>query len=761
MAVLLTGAKLFGVRHHSPRCSSVLVKWLAREKPRAVLIEGPSDATHLIEILAEKGTQPPVAILAYRKDGTPGSCVWPFASYSPEYAALSWAVANKVPVEFIDIPAGIALAEREAEDETHASEAPRGEARPEPTIYDRCAQARGYRTFEEFWEAAFEAPDYDPQTFVATLDDWADLTRQEGDLELHRARDAFMARRISEAVAKHRENVAAVLGAAHTAALARGDFDSALEAKLPAPLLCETTLIPYSFPRLSEQLGYGAGNRAPQYYQRAHDNDCDFKRATLEVLIEFCGHLRLRGFAASLADTIEAYRLALMLAQLREKQAPGLDEVRDAALAVLCRGEKAHIDGFLWPSVVGKNIGRVAGKIGRNSLQEEFWGEVKARRLPSTDEMETFSLRLNNEVEIASSIFLHRLRVAGIPYANFVGAARSKAGEAQAGGIAALTRVSEGWQAQWTPSTDIALVEKIVLGENLTAVCRRVLEDKLTAARSTGEAADVLLESVVAGVPATLAAALEACETRASADDDVFSLARASRALSGLLTYGSSRSDAGLSEKMLAPLCQATFTRSVLRLENACKGDDEAVKPALEAMRLLHETAQAQPLVDKPSWLDAARGLSGNFVVNAQTSGMAAGLLYLAQALTDADAAALIAQRLSNTAQPENCAGFLEGFLNVNATVIVKSRPVVAALDAFLCSLEIERFKNSLPALRRALGPLGATERRYLLENLVALRNLGGGAQAARAIVVEKDKQKLKEMNADLGKVMDDLDDLL
>ena len=61
-------------------------------------------------------------------------------------------------------------------------------------------------------------------------------------------------------------------------------------------------------------------------------------------------------------------------------------------------------------------------------------------------------------------------------------------------------------------------------------------------------------------------------------------------------------------------------------------------------------------------------------------------------------------------------AAFLEGFLEVNATVIVKSRAVVAALDSFICELEVDRFKNTLPALRRALGGLGATERRYLLE---------------------------------------------
>ncbi|MBX3475098.1 MAG: hypothetical protein KF754_12000 [Planctomycetes bacterium] len=758
MAVALGDAQLFGVRHHSPRCSAVLEKWLDKVRPRAVLIEGPSDANHLIPFIVDRETRPPVAILGYRVDGTPSSSMWPFAAYSPEYVALRWAARNNLRAEFIDIPAGTVLAEHENRP-TAAGGEPEADPSIATSIYDRCAQARGHRSFEEFWEASFEAPDYNPETFIATLDDWADLTRQQGDRTIHRARDAFMARRIAE-VSAEVGLVAAVLGAAHTAALSRGDLDPALEATLPKPLPCETTLIPYSFPRLSEQLGYGAGNRAPQYYQQAHDAGCDFKRATLEVLLNFTSQLRLRGFAASLADTIEAYRLALMLAQLRGKQAPGLDEVRDAATAVLCRGETRHIDDFLWPSVVGKNVGHVAGKLGKNSLQEEFWGEVRARRLPATDDLETFALKLNNETEIGSSIFLHRLRVADIPYANFVGTAR-KPGEIDAGGLSALTRVTEGWQAQWTPSTDVALVEKIVLGETLAIVCRRVLDEKLAAARSTGDAADVLLESVVASVPETLADALSACDAKASQDDDVYSLARASRALSGLLTYGSSRSSAGLSEKMLAPLCQATFARAVLRLDAACAGDDEAVKPAKEAMRLLHETAQAQPLVDKAAWLAAAMVVAGNYGINAGASGMAAGLLYLSQALDEAGAAALVAQRLSNTAQPENGAAFLEGFLEVNATVIVKSRAVVSALDTFICGLEVERFKNTLPALRRALGGLGATERRYLLENLVALRNLSQSAGVARALINERDKEKLKKLNTDLGKVMDDLDDLL
>ena len=66
-----------------------------------------------------------------------------------------------------------------------------------------------------------------------------------------------------------------------------------------------------------------------------------------------------------------------------------------------------------------------------------------------------------------------------------------------------------------------------------------------------------------------------------------------------------------------------------------------------------------------------------------------------------------------------------------------------------------------LPTLRRAFSGLGPTERRYLLENVLALRNLLDKGRAAQEILREQDKEKLKEMSGDLAKAMDELDDLL
>lgn len=760
MADLPASLHLFPVRHHSPRTSHVLRALLDVVKPTTVLVEGPCDANGLIDVMLDRETVPPIALLGYRTDGTPASSVWPFASYSPEYVALKWAKANGASASFIDISIGQSLAaERDVDIEDPAAAPDDG-----PSIYAQLAASRGFRSFEEMWEASFEAPAYDASSFRSALLAYADVVRLVSDRTFHRARDAFMVGKIEAALAAGADpaRTVVVIGAAHAAALVANDVDRSLEGMLAPTVPIASTVIPYSFPRLAEQTGYGAGNRAPQYYQRAFDADCDFRRATLEVLVDFCDHLRLRGFMASLADTIEAYRLACMLADMRGKAGPGLDEVREATIATMCRGDATHVDGFLWPTVVGRGVGKVASRIGKNSLQEEFWREIEHRRLPRNDAAESFVLRLNERVQVETSTFLHRLRIAEIPYASYQGTQQGRGAPAEdAGGIAALTRVRETWQAQWTPSTDITLVERIVLGDSIEQVCERMLSERLARANSTGAAADVLLESVVSGTVGTIATALAACDRFAAEDDDLPSLARACRALSGLVSYGSAREHGAVGDDAIPALCVKTYERAVLRLPAACTGNDEAVMGASEALRALHEIALGQPLVDREAWFSAAKELATSYAVHPRCAGLAAGLLYLAQRFDEDTVGAIVGQRMSNTLAPEAAVSFLEGFLQVNSLVLVKSKPVVETLDRWLVGLEKQSFRDTMPLLRRAFGPLGATERRYLLENVLALRKIGDKAAEASRVLGEKDKEKLAAVSEDIAKAMDDLDDLL
>lgn len=763
---------VFPVRHHSPRTSAALEAFLDALDPQVVLIEGPADATDLIDVLVDPDTEPPVAILGYRTDGTPGSAMWPFASYSPEYVAARWARARGRRVEFVDLTVGQTLAadaddipERSdhepdgVETETGASEAE--DDGPSLSASERIAQDRGFRSFEEFWEASFEAPAYDPVSFCSALLAWADVVRHEHARPIDRARDALMAGRATEVVAEGvpASAVALVVGAAHAAAMVAGEIDPDLVGLIPVAVAAERTLVPYSFPRLAAQLGYGAGNRAPLYYQRAHDAQADYRRATLEVLVAFTDHLRLRGYAASLADTIEAFRLAVMLATIRGKAEPGLDEVREAAIATLTRGDATPVDGFLWSAVVGHAVGRVASRIGRNSLQEEFWREVQDRRLPRTDEPERVILHLNNPVEVGTSVFLHRLRVGGIAYANHVGARAGRGAVEEAGGASALARPRETWEVQWTPATEATLVEAIVRGSTLEDIAADALDRQLAEARSSGDAAGIALEAVVASCARTAGQALDATERLAAEDADLPSLARAARALSGLATYGTSRAHGAFGDAAIRPLLAKVFLRAVLRVADAATGTDEAVEPTREAMRTLHEVALTQDGVDRPAWIAAARGLIESYAVNAGASGLATGLLYLAREIDDEELALVVGQRLSNRLEPVAAATFLAGFLEVNATAIVRSRAVVAALDAYLVELPVDRFREALPVLRRSFAGLGPSERRYLAENLIALRQVG--ASDATSILRQGDAQALKDMSDELSKVMDDLGDLL
>ena len=96
----------FGIRHHGPGSARRLLAALAELRPAHVLVEGPSDLSDLLPLLADPAMVPPVALLAYAADRPGAASFWPFAEFSPEYQAIRWALANDVPVGLIDLPGG-------------------------------------------------------------------------------------------------------------------------------------------------------------------------------------------------------------------------------------------------------------------------------------------------------------------------------------------------------------------------------------------------------------------------------------------------------------------------------------------------------------------------------------------------------------------------------------------------------------------------------------------------------------------------------
>jgi hypothetical protein len=101
---MIKDVPIFGVRHLSPAASISVLEYIEKINPKIILIEGPSDCSHLMSEMAAKQVTLPIALLAYTTELPIETVVYPFAEYSPEYQAILWAKNNKREVEFIDLP---------------------------------------------------------------------------------------------------------------------------------------------------------------------------------------------------------------------------------------------------------------------------------------------------------------------------------------------------------------------------------------------------------------------------------------------------------------------------------------------------------------------------------------------------------------------------------------------------------------------------------------------------------------------------------
>ena len=139
----------FGVRHLSPGAAWHLLQLLDEVHPEVILIEGLSDADHIIPFLTDPKCIPPVAILAYSQHPPVKTLVYPLAEYSPEYQALVWAAENGSRSHFIDLPSGIFMGLSECDF--------RGGVESEyRDIHAEIARLSGEDDYDSHWERCFE-----------------------------------------------------------------------------------------------------------------------------------------------------------------------------------------------------------------------------------------------------------------------------------------------------------------------------------------------------------------------------------------------------------------------------------------------------------------------------------------------------------------------------------------------------------------------------------------------------------------------------
>src|SRR6266487_2388623 len=95
---------LIGVRHHSPLLAAAVPALLDAAAPELLLVELPPELEPWIGWLGDPATVAPIALAVAGRNGN-WLGFYPFADFSPELAAIRWAVSRGVPVTAIDLPA--------------------------------------------------------------------------------------------------------------------------------------------------------------------------------------------------------------------------------------------------------------------------------------------------------------------------------------------------------------------------------------------------------------------------------------------------------------------------------------------------------------------------------------------------------------------------------------------------------------------------------------------------------------------------------
>ncbi|MBW3542238.1 MAG: hypothetical protein KY476_18370 [Planctomycetes bacterium] len=748
-----------------------LREFLDRTRPDLVLIEGLDDAGEVLPDVTRSETEPPVAILAYTDALPVRTLVYPFARYSPEYQALVWAHEHGVPAEFCDLPSDVFLGLQEAEIEwlertrREASEAPPsgdeppirvGVPEPRPSLYQRIAEQAGERDYDTYWERHFEHNAAPGSYRGATVELGRALRELEEDAPRWRAenlvREAYMRRRIEQAIGAgyQPDKIAAVVGAFHAPVLT-GEFPTMSDAELALlpRRTSKLTLMPYSYFRLSSQSGYGAGNVAPAYFELLWEalNERGIGDLSRRYLSLVARHLREAGTHRSTAEVIDSVRLAETLAALKGGLAPALADLHDAAVTLLGQGELSAVKESLARVDVGTAIGRLPRGVSQTSIQADFDRELARLKLEkyrgAVQQELDLDLRENRRVKSAETAFLdlnrssffHRLRVLGVSFAK-PGATRQES-----------ATWAEKWFLQWTPESEIELVESVLLGETIELATAYKFKSQLDACTSIADAAALVHDACRCDLMHSMELARRRLQELAAVSSEFAALAAAARQLGLVVRYGDVRR---FDAEPLVPLLEELFVQAAMSLFASAGCDDEAVPAMLEGIDALNKVGlEFHDRVAEPLWIEQLQKLADSDDRSPPLSGYACAIL-LERGLIENEALAReVSRRISPGVPADLGAGWFEGLAQRNRYALLARQPLWEQLAGYIASLDDDEFKRALVFLRRAFGPFSAREKRQISENLAECWGLN--ADAASELIeqplTEAEEESLKGLN--------------
>ncbi|MCB0527318.1 MAG: hypothetical protein KDC65_02515 [Saprospiraceae bacterium] len=699
--------------------------------PDIILIEGPPDAEALIPLVLNAEMHPPVALLVYQPKQLELASFFPFAEFSPEWQAMRYGLENRAPVRFMDLPMSLAFPMRELNAGAAAQGAKKQESR-DP--FGEIARLAGYSDPERWWDALVERQG-EGGIFPVILELMSAL--REGNLlpESRETllREAFMRQRIRETQKEQYQKIAVVCGAWHTPALAVEQFSASADA---APLKglkkvkTEATWIPWSFDRLAAQSGYSAGVVAPAWYrvlwETTRTAEEPVSNPVARWLTQVAHLLREKDLTVSPAHVIEAVRLAEGLATLRRTTLPGIEELREAAVAVLCGGSEKPLELIDRQLVTGEVLGAVPATLPQPPLKADFEAQARSCRLAKNTQEKTLELDLRQEAQLKKSRLLHRLQLLGVPWGRV-----SEVGAGKQGGF------HEHWQLKWLPDYEIRLIEAGTWGNTVEEAATHKASRRTRDSEDLPELTQVLGIALKADLPVLVPAILSKISAISALAKDTLMLADSVLPLAEVLRYGSARK---MNLNTVEQLLDQIVPRVCLQLPAACTAvaEDVAGEIARKILSVNRALGILRAAAHEAAWQKTLGQISDVQGVSPLLAGLAARLLFDKGLRTATQTGDAMHYHLSHAQAPAEAAQWIEGFLYGSGLLLLHQQELWQTLDRWVREMPDEHFIELLPLLRRSFSRFPDPERQKMLD----LVKSGGQPKSAAVSATDWDSAR-------------------
>jgi hypothetical protein len=710
---------VLGIRHHGPGSARHVRQFLEQLQPDIVLVEGPPEADAILSWADHAELKPPVAILVYQPDNPKESSFYPFAEFSPEWQAITYAKKQHIRVRFMDLPVTnrLALKGEQATAETPGPSDKLEDAEVEAPVdmpivvtidpVSHLGAAAGYPSGESWWEHMFEYRRANEDVFPAVQEVMQELRTAFPDNadQTGRLREAYMRKTIRQAQKEMFDRIAVICGAWHVPALidmpAIKDDNDLLKGL--AKVKVECTWVPWTYGRLSYASGYGAGIPSPGWYEHNwHYPDDDGTRWMAKVAALF----RQQQMDTSVAHVIEAVRLAESLAALRGLSKAGLEELNEATLSVLCNGEPVLMQLIGRELIVSNRIGEVPTEIPKPPLQVDIEKQQKRLRLPPTADFKDYTLDLRKENDLERSVFLHRLQLLGIKWGE-----RSD--------VAGKGTFKEQWRLQWDPSLSVDIIEKGNQGNTVEEASSNYLLQKAREAQTLQEVCALLENALPAELPTAVGVLINQIDNLAAATADTIQLMEVIPGLVSVSRYGNVRKT---DSDLVLGIATSMIIRICVSLPAACTNvDEEAAARLVELLFKLNESVnllQEAPITQE--WHEALELIASGKTVAPVIAGYSTRLLADYKLLTGAALVQRFNYAMSAATPPAIAAAWLEGFLKGSGTLLLLDNQLWSVVSDWVAGLDKDTFVEVLPLLRRTFANYTNTERRKLGEKVRA-----------------------------------------